>query len=78
METVNIFSAENPGRIDVARAVGSTAYEMFVYDVPPAQSSSPYHYEFEERQDRRLARRREQRPGLQARHRGALVGGEDG
>ena len=48
METVNIFSAENPGRIDVARALGSTAYEMFIYDVPPGESSSPYHYEFEE------------------------------
>jgi uncharacterized cupin superfamily protein len=48
MKTVNIFSAEGEGRIDVARAVGSTGYEMFIYDVPPGASSSPYHYEFEE------------------------------
>jgi hypothetical protein len=32
MERVNIFSAENPdGRVDVARAVGSTATLMFIY-----------------------------------------------
>ena len=48
METVNVFTAENEGRIDVARAVGSTGYEMFVYDVPPGKSSCPYHYEYEE------------------------------
>jgi uncharacterized cupin superfamily protein len=48
MKTVNIVSAEGEGRIDVARAVGSTGYEMFIYDVPPGASSSPYHYEFEE------------------------------
>jgi hypothetical protein len=31
MEAVNIFSAENAeGRIDVARAVGSTATVMFI------------------------------------------------
>jgi uncharacterized cupin superfamily protein len=48
METVNIFSAKNEGRIDVAGAVGSTGYEMFVYDVPPGESSCPYHYEYEE------------------------------
>jgi uncharacterized cupin superfamily protein len=48
METVNVFTAENEGRIDVARAVGSTGYEMFVYDVPPGESSCPYHYEYEE------------------------------
>ena len=49
MEAVNIFSAENvEGRIDVARAVGSTATAMFIYDLAPGQSSSPYHYEYEE------------------------------
>jgi uncharacterized cupin superfamily protein len=48
MESVNIFGAELQGRLDVARAVGSTGYEMFVYDVPPGETSSPYHYEFEE------------------------------
>jgi uncharacterized cupin superfamily protein len=46
---INIFSAENrEGRIDVARALGSTATAMYVYDLPPGQSSSPYHYEYEE------------------------------
>lgn len=49
MDAVNIFSAENPeGRVDVARAVGSTATAMFIYDLAPGQSQSPYHYEYEE------------------------------
>ena len=49
MNAINIFSAENPdGRIDVARAVGSTATAMFVYDLDPGEGSSPYHYEYEE------------------------------
>ena len=47
MDAVNIFSAENlDGRIDVARAVGSTATVMFIYDLAPGRSSSPYHYEY--------------------------------
>jgi uncharacterized cupin superfamily protein len=49
VETVNIFSAENrEGRVDVARAVGSAATLMFIYDLAPGQGSSPYHYEYEE------------------------------
>ena len=49
METVNIFSAENrEGRVDVARAVESTATLMFIYDVAPGERQCPYHYEFEE------------------------------
>jgi uncharacterized cupin superfamily protein len=49
METINFFSAENSeGRIDVARAVGSAATAMFIYDLGPGQSSSPYHYEYVE------------------------------
>jgi uncharacterized cupin superfamily protein len=49
MEAVNVFRAENlAGRIDVARAVGSTGTAMFVYDLAPGASSSPYHYEYEE------------------------------
>jgi uncharacterized cupin superfamily protein len=49
VEAVNVFRAENrEGRIDVARAVGSTATAMFVYDLAPGESSSPYHYEYEE------------------------------
>lgn len=49
MEALNIFTAENlEGRVDVARAVGSTGTLMFIYDLEPGQSSSPYHYEYEE------------------------------
>ncbi len=39
---INLFNAENPeGAIDVARALGSTATAMYVYDLPPGRSSSP-------------------------------------
>jgi uncharacterized cupin superfamily protein len=49
MDRVNIFSAENlEGRIDVSRAVGSNETTMFIYDLAPGESSSPYHYEYEE------------------------------
>src|SRR5438105_15723532 len=49
MDAVNVFSAENlEGRVDVARAVGSTATAMFIYDLAPGQSSSPYHYQCDE------------------------------
>jgi uncharacterized cupin superfamily protein len=49
MDAVDIFGVENPdGRLDVAGAVGSTATAMFVYDLEPGRSSSPYHYEYEE------------------------------
>jgi uncharacterized cupin superfamily protein len=46
---INIFSAENTeGWIDVARALGSAAIAMYLYDLAPGQGSSPYHYEYEE------------------------------
>jgi uncharacterized cupin superfamily protein len=32
----------------VARAVGSKETLMYIYDLEPGQSSSPYHYEYEE------------------------------
>jgi uncharacterized cupin superfamily protein len=49
MQSVNIMSVEKPeGRFDVARVVGSSAMMMFVYDLDPGRSSSPYHYEYEE------------------------------
>ena len=49
MDAVNIFSVENlEGRVDVARAVGSAATAMFIYDLEPGQSSSPDHYEYAE------------------------------
>jgi uncharacterized cupin superfamily protein len=48
MEKVNIFTAENPSRIDVSAAVGSSNTLMFIYDIGPGRSSSPYHYEYDE------------------------------
>lgn len=48
-DPVNIFTAENrEGRIDVGRALGSADMLMFIYDLEPGGSSSPYHYEFDE------------------------------
>jgi uncharacterized cupin superfamily protein len=44
---INIFNAENrEGSIDVARALGSADTLMYVYGLPPGESSSPYHYEY--------------------------------
>ena len=49
MDAINIFSPQNPaGRVDVGRAVGSAVTAMFIYDLEPGQSQSPYHYEYEE------------------------------
>jgi len=49
MAAVNIFSAENlEGRIDVARAFGSKATQMFIYDLEPGSLQCPYHYEYDE------------------------------
>jgi uncharacterized cupin superfamily protein len=45
---INVFTAENPARIDVGQAVGSNEMAMYVYDLKPGRSSSPYHYEYEE------------------------------
>ena len=48
-EAVNLQSAENQeGRFDVARALGSSAFAMYVYDLAPGQASCPYHYESHE------------------------------
>jgi len=45
MQSVNIFSVDKgEGRLDVAAALGSDALAMFVYDLAPGRSSSPYHY----------------------------------
>lgn len=45
----NIFTAEKPnGRLDVAAAAGSSETAMFIYDIAPGESSSPYHYEYVE------------------------------
>ena len=49
MQSLNIFSVDKrEGRLDVAGALGSSALMMFVYDLDPGKSSSPYHYEYEE------------------------------
>jgi uncharacterized cupin superfamily protein len=49
VQSINIFSADKPdGRIDVAQLLGSSDVVMFVYDLEPGRSSSPYHYEYAE------------------------------
>jgi len=49
MAAVNIFTAQSPnGRVDLGQELGSSATAMFIYDVQPGRSSSPYHYEYEE------------------------------
>jgi uncharacterized cupin superfamily protein len=48
VEVINVHTALNPGRIDVAKALGSAGTAMFIYDVDPGEGSSPYHYEYEE------------------------------
>jgi uncharacterized cupin superfamily protein len=47
VEKVNLFG-EFTGRLAVAEALGSTDTAMYLYDVPPGGSSSPYHYEYVE------------------------------
>jgi uncharacterized cupin superfamily protein len=49
MQAVNVFSVDKPeGRLDVAGLLGSDDLTMFVYDIEPGRSSSPYHYEYAE------------------------------
>ncbi len=48
MRKVNLLGEKPEGRLDVSQAVGSAATAMFVYDIQPGRSSSPYHYEYEE------------------------------
>jgi len=48
LDVINVFTAPNPGRIDVAQALGSAEMAMFVYDVDRGEGSSPYHYEYVE------------------------------
>jgi uncharacterized cupin superfamily protein len=48
MESINLFADKPEGRLDVATALGSSELAMFVYDLPPGRSSSPYHYEYAE------------------------------
>jgi hypothetical protein len=48
VDKFNLFSESPGGRIDVGQATGSTEILMFIYDLAPGQSSSPYHYEYDE------------------------------
>ena len=49
MQSVNVFSVEkSDGRLDVAELLHAAGFVMFVYDLEPGKSSSPYHYEYEE------------------------------
>lgn len=49
MQSLNMFGVDkSEGRLDVARALGSSGLMMFLYDLDPGTSSSPYHYEYEE------------------------------
>ena len=49
MDALNIFRAENTeGRIDVGKAVGSSATLMFIYDISPGERQCPYHYEYDD------------------------------
>ena len=49
IEAINIFAAEEPeGRLDVATAAESSETAMYIYDIAPGGSSSPYHYEYAE------------------------------
>jgi uncharacterized cupin superfamily protein len=48
MAKINVFNIAFDGRLDASQAVGSKATAMYIYDVPPGRSSSPYHYEYEE------------------------------
>jgi uncharacterized cupin superfamily protein len=49
VQSVNVFSVDKPeGRLDAAELLGSSELMMFVYDLEPGRSSSPYHYEYAE------------------------------
>jgi uncharacterized cupin superfamily protein len=45
----NLFTADElGGRLDVAAAAESRETAMYIYDIAPGESSSPYHYEYVE------------------------------
>lgn len=47
MIKINIFTTEKTAaRLDVASAAESSATAMYIYDIAPSRSSSPYHYEY--------------------------------
>jgi uncharacterized cupin superfamily protein len=43
---INVLNIEI--EIDASEAVGSTKTAMYIYEVAPDRSSSPYHYEYDE------------------------------
>jgi uncharacterized cupin superfamily protein len=45
---IDVVGTQFEGRLDVGQAVDSKATAMYVYDVAPGRSASPYHYENEE------------------------------
>jgi len=46
---LNLLTTDDrEGLIDVARAVGSAATTMYVYELAPGRGACPYHYEYEE------------------------------
>lgn len=46
---INLFTADHlGGRLDVASAAESSETAMYIYDIAPGESSSPYHYEYAE------------------------------
>jgi uncharacterized cupin superfamily protein len=48
MAKINAFNDEVAGRIDASRALGSRSTFMYIYEIDPGWSASPYHYEYEE------------------------------
>jgi len=49
IRAINLFNADQVGgRVDVASAAESSETAMYMYDIAPGKSSSPYHYEYAE------------------------------
>ena len=49
IKAINLFSADQVGgRLDVAATAESSETAMYIYDIAPGKSSSPYHYEYVE------------------------------
>ncbi len=49
IRAINLFTADGVGsRIDLGSAAESPETAMYLYDIAPGESSSPYHYEYAE------------------------------
>ncbi len=49
IRAINVFTADQlDGRLDVGSAAESSETAMYIYDIAPGKSSSPYHYEYAE------------------------------